>query len=90
MTEMHKIYKTTDLSLAVYLAWCGCREAVPPWGVVTRPDGKKAMEFAFQNVDSSMISNYRNDVDGFRKYNGLRRFFLSIVKSEMAGDENDQ
>ena len=83
---MHKVFKTTDLSLAVYLAWSGYREAIPPWGKTTRQDGKTAIEFAFQNVAPQTLEDFRNDTDGIRRYNGLRRFFLSVVKSEMGED----
>ena len=79
----HELFKTSDLDLAVYLAWRGCQESIPPWSVVMRAGGKKVLEFVFKEVQNEYLSEYRRDDVGIQRYNGLRRHFLRIVHTEI-------
>ena len=82
-------FKTSDLALAVYLSWKGCEEAIPPWQQSTGAQGKPCLEFAFKDVPSELISEFRKDAEGFQRYNSIRRHFLRIAKTELGGNEND-
>jgi len=75
-------YETSDLSLAVYLLWKGQTENIPPW---KRDDSgnKPKVVFRFCNIDSNLINEYRSDVDGIQRYNGLRRTYLRIISTEL-------
>jgi len=79
-------FGTTDLGLAVFLYWSGCKEADPPFDTVY---GRKKMdlEFRFRDVDTDLIQSYRRDEHGFQRYNAIRRTFLQIVHTEI-GDGN--
>ena len=76
---------TTDLALAVFLSFKECKEGAPPWRVVTER-GRRMVEFHFMEVDAEYLQQFRQDRDGFRRYNDLRRLFLRIVKDELGRD----
>lgn len=78
-----EVFTTTDMGLAVFLAWKGCEEAVPPWEVQTGRHGQPEMKFRFQSVDPAILQSYRKDEDGIQKYNTLRQLYLKIIHSEM-------
>lgn len=82
------IFRTSDLGLAVFLAWKGCPEAMPPWQIVSTPKGRKCIEFGFTGVTRELVAEFRRDDEGIQRYNGLRRHFLRIVHTEIGGDEN--
>ena len=83
MNTVHATFGTTDLGLAVFLAFKGCEEGSPAWRKVEGRNGSPQMEFRFVNVTGELLTQFRQDVGGFQKYNGLRRHFLRIVHSEI-------
>jgi len=75
-------FTTTDLGLAVFLAWKGAQEGVPPWKIIQGRD-RLLIEFRFVNINSDLISEFRADLSGIQRYNGLRRHYLRIVHTEI-------
>ena len=84
------VFSTSDLGLAVFLAWKGTEEALPPWEKVVGRDRKTRIKFRFLHVKPELIMSYKRDTDGFQRYNGLRRLYLRIIKSETGENENDR
>ena len=83
---VHETFGTTDLGLAVFLAFNGCEEGSPAWEVV-EDQGRAKVEFRFINVGSDIIARYRRDEGGFQRYNGLRKHYLRIAHSLMGDDK---
>ena len=88
MSKQLPTFITSDLGLAVFLAFKGCEEAVPPWQVAEGRT-RKQLEFRFINVDSELLTAFRRDDGGFQRYNSLRRHYLRIVHTELGRNEND-
>ena len=84
--ENGKVFETSDLELAIYLAWKGAKEALPPWRRDVGRKNKKPvpiLTFRFEDVDPETVAEYRADHEGIQKYNGLRRHFLRIIHTEL-------
>ena len=88
METVHATFGTTDLGLAVFLAFNGCEEGSPAWHKTEGRDGRPQLEFRFANVKGELLSRFRNDEGGFQRYNGLRRHFLRIVHTELKENGN--
>jgi len=85
MNTVHATFGTTDLGLAVFLAFNGCEEGDPAWNKVEGRDGRLQLEFRFVKVEGELLAKFRKDEGGFQRYNGLRRHYLRIVHSEIEG-----
>lgn len=73
--------KTTDLDLAACLLALGGRQSKKgPWKIV-RTGKKKAVEFAFDEVETDWIDNFRSGVDGKLAFIGARGMLLKIIST---------
>ena len=83
MGTVHATFGTTDLGLAVFLAYHGCGEGSPAWKQVDGRNGEPQTEFQFVKVTGELLAKFRKDEGGFQHYNGIRRHFLRIIHTEM-------
>ena len=79
-------FSTTDMGLAVFLIWKGCKESDPPWRKVPSMNGRTNIEFCFTGVDPELLQSFREDREGIQRYNAIRRTYLNVVKTVLADE----